>query len=67
MDSFNGVLAQVTDIYSAADESNYRRQKVYKNGFAKVVLILECDAIKEAEEALINGTAPKGTKKKQQC
>ena len=31
MDIYNGVLAQVIDVYSTADNSNYRKQKVYKN------------------------------------
>ena len=48
------------DVYSAADDSNYRRQNVYKNhGFAKAVLILACDAKKEAEEEVFNATTSK--------
>ena len=30
MGKYNGFLAQVTDVYSAANDSNYRKQKVYK-------------------------------------
>ena len=68
MDKYNGELVQVTDVYSAVDDSHYGRQKVYINhGFVKVVLILECDATQEAEDALFNATTSKEvTKKKQQ-
>ena len=53
----NGVLAQVAYVYNAAYDSNYRRQKVYKNhGFAKAVLILACDTTNEAEEAVVYAT-----------
>ena len=64
----DSVLVQVTDVYSAVDDSHYGRQKVYINhGFVKVVLILECDATQEAEDALFNATTSKEvTKKKQQ-
>ena len=42
MGKYNDVLEQLTDLNSTADDSNYRRQTVYKNhGFVKVVLILE--------------------------
>ena len=45
------------DVYSTVDESNYRREKVYKNHcLSKAVLILECDITKEAEEGLSNAT-----------
>ena len=62
MGTYDGVLVQVTDIYSAADDSNYRRQKVYKNhDFAKAALIL---ATKEAEEAQFDKkTSKEGTKR----
>ena len=46
-------LVQIMDVYKAADDSNYKRQKVYKNhGFEKVVLILACEATNEAEKAI---------------
>ena len=46
------------DVYSTADDNNYRKQKVSKkHGFAKAVLISKCDATKEAEEALFNATS----------
>ena len=51
------VLAQIMDVYSAADDSNYRRQKVYKNNeFVKAVLILACVATKEKEEEMVYAT-----------
>ena len=66
MDKYDGILVQLTDIFSTVDDINYMRQKVYKNyGFAKVVLILECDGTKEAEDALINATTSKEDKQKE--
>ena len=63
-DKYNGFLAQVIDVYSTADDSNCRRQKLYKNhGFAKVVQILKFDTTKEAQEALFDATSEKGTKR----
>ena len=60
MGKYNGVLAQIMDVFSAADDSNYRRQKVYKNnGFAKAVLILACDATNEADKAMVYATTLK--------
>ena len=57
---YNGVLAQIMDVYSAADDNNYRRQKVYRNyGFAKATLILACDATKEAEEEMVDAITSK--------
>ena len=41
-DKFDGVLAQVTEVYSVDDVSKQKRQRVYKNfSFAKAVLISE--------------------------
>ena len=58
MDKYNFVLVQVMDIYSIADDKNYRRQNVYKNhGFEKAGLILKCAATKQSVEALINATS----------
>ena len=63
MDQYNDDLAQVTDIYSAVDDSNYGKQKVYKkHDFSRAALILECDTTKEAEGALINATSSKEEK-----
>ena len=39
-DKFDGVLAQVTEVYSVDDTNNHKKKKVYKNfGFAKAVFI----------------------------
>ena len=63
------------DAFSGADDSNYRRQKVYKNhGFTKAVLISASDATNEADEAILYErkseedatTSNKYTKKTQQ-
>ena len=48
MGKYNGALVQKMDVYSAADDSNYRRQK-----------ILACDRTKEAEEEMFNATTSK--------
>ena len=38
MGKYNIVLAQITDVFISVDDSNYRKQKVFKNhGFAKAV------------------------------
>ena len=56
MGKYNGVLVQVMEVYSAADDSNY----MYKNhGFPKVVLISAYDATKEAEVEMFNATTSK--------
>ena len=57
MEKYNFVLVQIIDVFSAADDCNYRRQKVYKNdAFAIAVLILACDASNEADEAMVYAT-----------
>ena len=62
IDKYNGILVQVTGIYTAAADSKYRRQKVYKShGFAEVVLITKCDTTKQSDEALINKKDQKKT------
>ena len=48
------------DVYSAADDCNYRRQKEYKNlGFAKAALILACDTTNDAKKAMKYATTSK--------
>ena len=65
MNNYHSDLVQVTDIYSAAYDSNCRMWKVNKNhGFEKAVLVLEFDATKESEEALIDATKSKEDKQK---
>ena len=60
MGKYNDVLAHAMDVYSEKDDSNYRREKVYKkHGFAKVVLISVCDTTKEAEEEMFDATTSK--------
>ena len=60
MGKYNDVLAKKMDVYSTADKSNYRRQKVHKNhGFAKAVLVLVCNATKEAEEEVFDAKISK--------
>ena len=72
---YDGVLVWIIDVFSAADDGNYRKQTFYKNhGFAKVVLILACDASNEADQTMSWATklkedattSNKNTKKTQQ-
>ena len=66
MDKYNIFLAQVTKVYSTADDSNCRRQKFKKKyGFAKAVLSSECATTKEAEKALTDATTSKENKQKE--
>ena len=66
---------QIIDVFSTAVDGNYRKQIFYKNhGFAKVVLILACDASNEADQTMSCATklkedvttSNKNTKKIQQ-
>ena len=56
MRKYDNVLAQITDVFCEADDSNYRRQKVYKN---HCCLNLTCDATNEELETMACTTKSK--------